>query len=141
MNLEQNLIAALNADPTYAALVTGRTWLIQLPQNPAFPGAAIQRVGDQPLYMHAPPGYAPQATVGQARLLYKCWVKNDTSAGIIADQIRLAVKNVLRSFSAWGSPLTGSPSRIINDSFGIDPETQPPLFLLFMDLSFWYQEN
>lgn len=141
MNLEQEFLAALNNDPTYSALVTGKTWLVQLPQNPKFPAATIQRVGTRPLYFHALPGYLAQASVGLARLKYKCWVKNDTSAGIISDQIGLAVIDVMRSFSAWGSPLTGSPSYVLNRTMGIDPDTQPPMYQQILDLSFWYQDN
>ena len=141
MNLEQQFIAALNADPTYSALVTGGTWLVQLPQNPSFPCAAIQRVSTVPLYVQAPPGYAPQAAIGRARLQFTCWILNAQSAGVISDQIAQAVLNVTRSFSAFGSPPTGSPTFMLNRRMGIDPQTQPPLFMQTLDLLFWYQDT
>jgi hypothetical protein len=141
LNLEQQFIAALNADATYSGIVTGGTWLFQLPQNPGYPCATIERVSTVPLYIQAPPGYAPQAAVGRARLQYTCWVKNNTSAGQISDQIAQAVLSITRSFSAFGSPPTGSPTFLINRRMGIEPQTQPPLFKQIMDILFWYSDE
>lgn len=141
MNLEQQFIAALNADPTYSALVTGKTWLVQLPPNPSYPAAAIQRVSTVPLYVQAGPGYAPQAAVGRARLQFTCWVSNAQNAGVLSDAIAQAVLNVTRSFSAYGSPPTGSPTFMLNRRMELEPQTQPPLFKQVLDLLFWYQDT
>ena len=140
-NLEQLFIAALNADPTYSGLVTGGTFLVQLPQNPPYPCATIQRVSTVPLYVQAPSGYAPQAAVGRARLQYTCWVEDPVNSGPISDQIAQAVLAVTRSFSAFGSPPTGSPTFLLNRRMGIEPQTQPPLFKQILDILFWYQDN
>lgn len=141
MTLEQQFIAALNADPTYTGLVTGGTWLFQLPQNPQFPCATIERVSTVPLYVQSATGNPQQAAVGRARLQFSCWVKNASSAGIVSDQIAQAVLAVTRSFSAFGSPPTGSPTFLLNRRMGIEPQTQPPLFKQILDILFWYQDN
>jgi hypothetical protein len=139
--LETLFIAALNADPVYSALVTGKTWLVQLPQNPNFPAATIQRVSTVPLYVQANVGDSQQAGVGRARLQYTCWVKNDATAGQISDAIAQAVLSVTRSFSAFGSPPTGSPTFMLNRQMSIEPQTQPPLFKQIIDLLFWYSDS
>jgi hypothetical protein len=141
VNLEQQFRAALLADPTYSGLVTGGTWLVQIPQNPSYPCAAIQRVSTVPVYVQAAPGYAPQAAVGRARLQFSCWVQNTPDAGIISNEIAQAVLGVTRSFSAFGSPPTGSPTFVLNRRMWIDPQTQPPLFMQIMDILFWYQDT
>ena len=142
MNLEQQFIAALNADPTYSGLVSvGNTWLFQLPQNPNYPAATIERVSTVPLYVQSAPGNAQQAAVGRARLQFTCWVLNVATAGQISDQIAQAVLSVTRSFSAFGSPPTGSPTFLLNRRMGIEPQTQPPLFKQILDSLFWYQDT
>lgn len=140
-NLETQFIAALAADPTYSGLVTGGTWLVQLPQNPSFPCAAIQRVSTVPVYVQSAPGNRQQAAVGRARLQFTCWVKNTASAGLISDQIAQAVLAVTRSFSAFGSPPTGSPTFLLNRRMSIQPQTQPPLFEQILDILFWYSDS
>jgi hypothetical protein len=141
VNLEQQFIAALNADPTYSGLVTGGTFLVQLAQNPSYPCAAIQRVSTVPVYVQAAPGYAPQAAVGRARLQFTCWVQLTPGAGITSDQIAQAVLGVTRSFSAFGSPQVGSPTFLLNRRMSIQPQTQPPLYMQIMDILFWYQDT
>lgn len=141
MTLESQFIAALNADPTYSALVTGKTWLVQLPQNPNFPAATIQRVSTVPLYVQANVGDPQQAAVGRARLQFTCWVRNDSTAGQISDAIAQAVLAVTRSFSAYGSPPTGSPTFMLNRFMSIEPQTQPPLFKQQLDILFWYSDS
>jgi hypothetical protein len=138
--LETLFKAALDNDPVYSALVTGKTWLFQLPQNPIYPAAAIERVSTVPLYVHTTPGDRQQAAVGRARLQYTCSVRNDASAGQISDAIALAVLDVTRSFSAYGSPPTGSPTRLLNRKMWIMPQTQPPLFMQVLDIEFWYSD-
>jgi Protein of unknown function (DUF3168) len=138
--LETLFIAALANDPTYSGLVTGKTWLVQLPQNPTYPAAAIQRVSTVPLYVQTGPGDPQQAAVGRARLQFTCWVRNDANAGQISDAIAQAVLNVARSFSAYGSPPTGSPTFMLNRRMELEPQTQPPLFKQVLDLLFWYSD-
>jgi hypothetical protein len=138
--LETLFIAALNADPVYAGLVTGNTWLVQLPQNPAYPCATIQRVSTVPLYVQADVGDPQQAGVGRARLQFTCWASGPT-AGQISDAIAQAVLSVARSFSAYGSPPTGSPTFLLNRFMSIEPQTQPPLFKQQLDILFWYSDS
>jgi hypothetical protein len=139
--LETLFIAALNNDPTYSGLVTGKTWLVQLPQNPNYPAATIQRVSTVPLYVQALTGDPQQAAVGRARLQFTCWVLNSSAAGQISDRIAQAVLAVTRSFSAYGSPPTGSPTFMLNRRMSIEPQTQPPLFKQQLDILFWYSDS
>jgi hypothetical protein len=68
-------------------------------------------------------------------------VQNTPDAGIISNEIAQAVLGVTRSFSAFGSPPTGSPTFVLNRRMWIDPQTQPPLFMQIMDILFWYQDT
>lgn len=140
-SVEAQLIAALAADPTYSGLVTGGTYLVQLPQNPDYPAATIQRISTVPLYVQTEPGDTRQATVGKVRIQYTCWVEDPVNSGPISDSIAQAVLNVLRSFSAYGSPATSNPSYLLNRRMLIEPQTQPPLFKQELDIMFWYQDQ
>lgn len=143
MNLESQFRAALLADATYTGLVTGGTFLIQLPQNPTYPCAAIQRVSTVPLYSHSPSPQSNQADVGRARLQYTCWAQGPSS-GATVDAIEQAVLNVLRTFSAYAiseSPYTPAPSFLLNYRMQVEPNTQPPLFKGILDILCWYQDS
>lgn len=143
MTLEAQFQAALAADPTYTALVTGGTFLVQLPQNPSYPCAAIQRISTVPLYAHFTDPAIAQAGVGRGRLQLTCWAQGPTSGATI-DAIEQAVLNVLRTFNAYTlveSPFTQAPSFLLNYRMLVEPQTQPPLFKGILDILCWYQDQ
>jgi hypothetical protein len=143
--LEEQFRAALVNDASYAGLVTGGTFLIQIAQNPHYPCAAIQRVSTVPYYLNSPVPQSQQATVGRARLQFTCWASG-SSAGATVDAIAKAVLNVLRTFNAYALPaspdtFTQAPSFLLNQRMLVEPQTQPPLFKAELDISVFYQDQ
>lgn len=138
--LETQFRTALLNDATYEALVTGGTWLEQLPQNVAYPNGRIQRITTVPLYVHATGAGTPQASFGTARLQFDARSDDPQNAGKITDAIAQAVLNVLRTFNATGVG-SNAPSFLRNRRAYVEPDTEPPIFVQILDIAVWYADQ
>jgi len=151
-SVEQQLSTAIAADATIQGLLAtdpgGNLAFYdkQLPQQ-NFNGAAFvqpcgvyQRISSPRLFVHTP--VASQANAGRARFQLTFW-GYDT---VVLDQIDAAVLAVMRTFDAFnipGSPpvFTQAPFIDYSSRTTIEPQTQPTLQKVQIDVQFWFQDQ
>lgn len=114
-------------------------YLVQLPQQGnVYPAGVSQRISSPRLFVGGNP--AIQASVGRARFRFTFW---GYDAGVL-EQIDAAMLALFRTFDAFSSdsPATvGQPGFISYGSQMLnEPQTQPVLFKVVIDIVFWFQD-
>lgn len=145
--LEQLLYEAVTGDAGITALLNtdaggnAAFYLVQLPQQGnVYPAGVFQRIASPRLFVLQQVGN--QASVGRARFQFTFW---GYDAGVL-EQIDLALLAMFRAFDAYNS--AGSPPTVIqpgfysyNSRFATEPQTQPVLQKLIVDVIFWFKDN
>jgi hypothetical protein len=115
-------------------------YLIQLPQQGnVYPAGVSQRISSPRLFVLQQ--VANQASVGRARFQFTFW---GYDAGVL-EQIDIALVAMFRTFDAYNPP--GSPPTVVQPGFYgyssrllVEPQTQPVLQKLIVDVIFWFQD-
>jgi hypothetical protein len=106
------------------------------------PAGVYQRISSPRKFAHGA-GVA-QANTGLARFQLTFWSNAATGTAIL-DEIDRAVKSFFQSFVSMyapGSPAFSNPSFTSYDSrTGVEPQTQPPLQKLIIDVQFWFSDQ
>ena len=144
MTLEQIIQNALVADPGVSAVIGSRLYLLQLPQNPTYPAAVFQRVSTVPIYSHSP-DVGQQGSVGVARFSFTAWATGAHS-GATMEACAAAILAALQTFNAWALPtspqvITQAPNYVVGRRMGIEPQTDPPLFMSVIDVKIFYRDQ
>jgi len=116
-------------------------YLIQLPQQGnVYPAGVFQRVSSPRLFVMQQVGN--QASVGRARFQFTFWGHD---AGVL-EQIDVALLAMFRTFDAYNS--AGSPATVVQPGFYsyssrmlTEPQTQPVLQKVMVDVIFWFQDQ
>jgi hypothetical protein len=155
VSLEQLVYQGLIATPGFVELLAldagGNVAFYdkQLPQQnfPAsgsgvvYPAGVYQRISSLRLFAHG--AGTSQASTGLARFQLTFW-SNAPNGTVVLNQIDLAVRGFFQSFIAMysaGSPVLANPSFVsYNSKTGIEPQTQPTLQTLIIDVQFWFSE-
>ena len=114
-------------------------YLVQLPQEGGvYPAGVQQRISSPRLFVGGNP--AIQANVGRAR--FRLTFRGYDAA--VLEQIDPAVIAMFRTFDAFSSdspPTVGQPGFISYGSQMLnEPQTQPVLFKVSIDVVFWFQD-
>jgi len=155
MTLEQQLYTAIAGNAGVQALLAvdagGNVAFYdkQLPQQNvtgagalAYPAGVYQRISSPRLFVHTP--LAQQASAGRARFQLTFWATGATST-LTLGQIDAAVLAAFRGsdfFFPSGSPPVDRGNFFSYDSrMEVEPNTQPPLARLRIDVQFWFQDQ
>ncbi len=141
-SLESRLHSAFVGDAGVSALIGTRLYDRQLPPTPTYPCAAYQRISTIPLYSQE--RGSEQGGVGWARFQISMWASGQ-NGGNDSDAIATAFANALQGFNLWSPPaspvvVNTAPNYVLNRRAGIEPNTNPPVFKVFLDIKVWYQE-
>jgi hypothetical protein len=108
-----------------------------------YPAGVYQRIAATRLFYQGPG--SDQANVGRGRFRFTFWANTNNAVAVLG-QIELAVIAMLKTFDAYNPP--GSPPTFIqagtfaySSQMGVEPETQPPLYKLEVDFSFWFADQ
>ena len=146
VSLEQLVYEAVTCNVGITALLATDAghnpafYLVQLPQQGnVYPAGVQQRISSPRLFVGGNPTI--QANVGRARFQLTFWGYD----AAVLEQIDRAVLAMLRTFDAFGSdspPTVGQPGFISYSSRMLDePQTQPVLFKVVIDVVFWFQDQ
>jgi hypothetical protein len=147
VSLEQLLYEAVIGNAAIVSLLSTdgggnpAFYLIQLPQQGnVYPAGVYQRVSSPRLFVLQQVGN--QASVGRARFQFTFW---GYDAGVL-EQIDIALLAMFRTFDAYNA--AGSPPTVIQPGFYsyssrllTEPQTQPVLQKLLVDVIFWFQDQ
>ncbi len=155
VSVEQLLYQGLIATPAFTSLLgidAGGNFAFydkQLPQQnfnagtQVYPAGVYQRI-TSPRLFYMGPG-SNQATMGRARFQLTFW-SNAPNGTVLLDQIDRAVKSFFQTFDAIYPP--GSPPTFIQAGFTsydsrteIEPQTQPTLQKLVINVIFWFSDR
>lgn len=155
VSLEQLLYQGLIATPGFTSLLAvdagGNVAFYdkQLPQQnfPAsgsgavYPAGVYQRISSPRLFAHG--AGSGQANTGLARFQLTFW-SNASAGTVVLNSIDLAVRAFFQSFISMysgGSPAIANPSLVAyNSQTGIEPQTQPTLQKIVINVQFWFSE-
>lgn len=117
--IEEDIVATLNADPTFSTVIEDRLYPLQRPQNDVIPAVVYQRVATTPI--NSLGGFSKLDSV---RIQFSCFAKTVTEAKEIAGYLRAA--------------LDAEPSlkaTCVYEADEIDADTRN--FRVFVDYNFW----
>jgi hypothetical protein len=154
VSLEQLLYQGLIATPGFTSLLAtdagGNVAFYdkQLPQQNfpssggpgiVYPAGVYQRISSPRLFAH---GATPQGNVGLARFQLTFW-SNAPTGTVQLNAIDQAIRAFFQTFVAMsGSPAFTNPSFVnYNSQTGIEPETQPTLQKLTINVQFWFSDE
>jgi Protein of unknown function (DUF3168) len=150
--VEDAFVAALTGTPGDSLVksylgsgTSARLYDTQLPEGVQYPCAAFQRISTVPLYTHGAPDnngvfQANNTNAGTTRFQVTVWADpTSVRPPNAARQIAEAIKNALKTFSAWDGSTRGS-NRIENQRGGVEPQTQPPIPYQRFDVCIPYAE-
>lgn len=155
VSIEQLVYQGLIAAPGFVALLAvdagGNPAFYdkQLPQQnfPAsgsgvlYPAGVYQRISSSRLFAHG--AGSGQANTGLARFQLTFW-SNASDGTVVLNNIDVQVRTFFQGFIAMysaGSPALANPSFVgYNSRTSIEPNTQPTLQKLIIDVQFWFSE-
>jgi hypothetical protein len=155
VSLEQLVYQGLIATPGFVELLAtdagGNVAFYdkQLPQQnfPAsgsgvvYPAGVYQRISSSRLFAHG--AGSNQASTGLARFQFTFW-SNASDGTVVLNNIDVQLRTFFQSFVAMysdGSPVLANPSFAgYNSRTTIEPNTQPTLQKLIVDVQFWFSE-
>jgi hypothetical protein len=117
--IEEDIVASLNADPAFAAVVGDRLYPLQRPQNDIIPAVVYQRVATTPV--NSLSGFSRLDSV---RIQFSCFAKTVSEAKDLAE--------ILRSAIDADAALKGT---CVYEADEIDADTRN--FRVFIDYNFW----
>lgn len=149
--LEQQLYQGLVATPAFAGLLSlygGVPALFdkQLPQqifdslggSAPYLAGVFQRISSPRIFAHG--AGSLQANTGRARFQFTFW-SNAPNGTVLLNAVDDAVRGFFQGFVGVGSPALTNPSFYGYDSrTEIEPQTQPTLQKLLIDVQFWFSE-
>lgn len=98
MNIEASILALLKASPAVKGLVSGRIYVLILPETPTFPAITFQRISETPDSTLDGPG-----TFNEIRLQLDCW---STASHSEVSQIADAISGAINGFSGTSTGVT-----------------------------------
>lgn len=103
------------------------------------PAGVYQRISSPRIFAQG--AGALQGNTGRARFRFTFW-SNAKNATVVLNQIDLAVRGFFQGFVGVGSPAITNPSFFAYESStGIEPQTQPPMPKLTIDMQFWFNDQ
>lgn len=143
VSVEQLVYASLSGNAGFNALIGNRFYELQLPQNPAYPCVAYQRIST--VRQSTLDQGSGTVGVGWCRFQFTIWCRGP-SAGEQADTVARAIQAAMRTFSAYQLPsspyvLLSAPNIQLSDRAMVEPKTNPPLFKRMVDWQIFFQDQ
>lgn len=144
MTPDERFREAMLADPDVSEIIGQRFFLIQLPPNMRpenFPAAVAQRVSTQRLYSHSAD---TAGTFGWCRMQVTA-IASTKDGGAAAVRLAQALIEATRRFNLSANPaspaiLRQAPNFVLQQSNGVMPDTQQPLFTSRLDLKVYFND-